>query len=320
MRGQYVFVHAIVAVVLITGAHAVSAQTYPTKPVRIVTANVGGGTDFVSRLIAQGISGPLGQQVIVDNRASGVIPGDIVAKAAPDGYTLLVAGGILWIAPLLQKTPYDPLKDFAPITLPVTAPAFLVVHPSLPVKSVRQLVALAKSRPGELNYGSTGTGSSTHLAAELFKSMAGVNIVRIPYKGGGPATVGLIGGEVQLMFATAGSVTPHVKSGKLRMLAVTSARPSALAPDLPTIAASGLPGYEADTTYAVLAPAGTPAAIVKQLNHEIVRALNRPDMREKFLNAGVDVVGSTPEQLTAAMSGEVSRLGKVIRDAGIRIE
>ncbi len=302
-------------------AGAACGQDFPSKAIRIVTADAGGGTDFVSRLIAQGISGGLGQQVIIDNRPSGVIPGDVVAKAQPDGYTLLVTGSIFWIGQFLRdKTPYDSVKDFAPVSLVVSSPTVLVVHPSLPVKGVRDLIALAKARPGELNYASAGAGSPNHLAGELFKSLAGVNIVRIPYKGGGPALSALLSGEVQMLFATAASVTSHVKSGRLRTLAVTSLQPSALLPGLPTVAASGLPGYEADTIYGMFAPARTPEAIINQLNQETVRALNRPEVKDKFASAGVEVIASSPQKLAATVISEMARVGKLIKDAGIRAE
>jgi tripartite-type tricarboxylate transporter receptor subunit TctC len=300
-----------------------SAQNYPTKPIRMVTAEPGGGNDFSARLIVQGLGGSLGQPMIVDNRggAGGIIAADIVAKAQPDGYTLLLYANNIWIIPLLRRnTPFDVIRDFAPITWAAKSPNTVVVHPSLPVKSVEDLIAYAKARPGELNYGSGGTGSSTHLAVELFKSMTGVNIVRVAFKGNAPALNGLFAGEVHLMIATAGTVAPHLKSGRLRALAVTSAQPSPLAPGLPTVAASGLPGYESMQIYGVFAPSRTPAAIVKRLNEEIVRVLGRADVKEKFLASGVEPVGSTPQQLAATIKSEIVRMGKVIKDAGIREE
>ena len=303
--------------VAIPGAGAVFAQTYPGKPVRIVTSAAGGTPDFVARLIAQAISGPLGQQVIVDNRSSGIIPAEIVARASPDGYTLLVTSNVLWIVTLMQKTSFDPVKDFSPIALTSMAPAVLVVHPSVPARSVRQLIALAKARPGELNYSSSTTGTASHLAGELFKAMAGVNIVRIAYKGAGLAINDLISGQVQLTFITATSVMPHVKAGRLRALAITSARPFALFPELPTVAASGLPGYEATSTYCALAPARTPETIVHRLNQEIERFLRTAEAKEKFFSSGSEVVGGSPEQLADAMKSEMARMGKIIKAAGI---
>ena len=304
---------------MVLGAGMVFGQNYPNKPIRIVASAAGGSGDFAARLIAQGLSGALSQQVVVDNRG-GVIPGEIVSKAPPDGYTLLIDAASFWIGPLLQETPYDPVKDFAPVTLTDSAPNVLVVNPSLPVKSVKELIALAKARPGELNYGSSSTGSSPHLAAELFNMMAGVKIVRVPFKGSGPAVISLLGGQVQLMFATAGSVAPHVKSGRLRALAVASLQPSALAPGLPTIAASGVPGYEAVAFEGMFVPAKTPVAIIDRLNQEIVRVLNRAEVKERFFNAGVETVGSTPEEFAAAIKSNVAKWGKLIKDAGIRDE
>jgi len=317
MCKAYSAVWVITAAATVLGAGAVYGQNYPVKPVRIVTSAVGGGNDFLARLLAQGLTGPLGQPVVVDNRAGGVIPGEVVSKSPPDGYTLLVAGGAFSIGPLLQETPYDVVKDFAPIVLTGMSPSILIVHPSLPVRSVKELIALAKARPGELNYGSANTGGSAHLAAELFKSIAGVNIVRVAYKGNGPALTALLGGEVQLMFPNTPSAAPHVKSGKMRALAVTGSQPSALVPGLPTVSASGLPGYEAISIDAVYAPAKTPAAIIGRLNQEIARLLNRPDTKEKLLSVGVEVVASSPEQLAAAIKSEIALWSKVIKDAGI---
>ncbi len=305
---------------MVTGTGGVSAQIYPTKPIRIVTGGVGGGSDFTARLIAQGISAPLGQQVIVDNRGSGVIPGELVSRAPPDGYTLLVSSSSLWIVPLLQSVPFDPVRDFLPIALTNRAPNILVVHPSLPVKSIKELTALAKARPGELNYSTGSTGASSHLAAELFKVMAGVNMVRIPYKSGATEIFDLLSGQVQLTFGTAASVMPLVKARKLRALAVTSAQPFALAPELPTVAASGLPGYESETVAGIFAPAKTPAAIINRLNQEIVQVLKRADVREKYANTGVEAVGSSPEEFAAKIKSDITRMSKVIKDAGLRAD
>jgi tripartite-type tricarboxylate transporter receptor subunit TctC len=297
------------------------AQSYPLKPLRIVTAEAGGGNDFAARTIGQSIAGQLGQPWVVDNRggAGGAIAAEIVARAPPDGYTLLVYASNVWLIPLLRKNvPYDVIRDFAPITWAARSPNTVVVHPSLPVKSVQDLIALARAKPGQLSYGSGGTGSSTQLAVELFKSMAKVDILRIPYKGNAPALNDLVGGQVQLMFATAGSVSPHIKSGRLRAIAVTSAEPSILAPGLPTVAASGLPGYESISIYGVFAPARTPAPIISQLNRAIVAVLNMPEVRERFFNVGVETVGSTPEQYAATIKADIARMSKVIRDARIQ--
>jgi tripartite-type tricarboxylate transporter receptor subunit TctC len=310
---------ALSAIHALLAAGAVCAQDFPLKPLRIITSEVGGGSDFTARLIAQGLSGNLGQQAIVDNRPAGVAQGEAVAKAPPDGYTLFVTGDTLWTLPLLQKTPYDPVKDFAPITLMARAPTLLVVHPSLPVKSVQELVTLAKARPGALNYSSGATGSSSHLSAELFKSMAAVNIVRIPYKGGGPAIIDLIGGQVQLTFGSASAITPHIKSGKLKALAVTTAQPSALFPGLPAVAAS-VPGYESVAVHAVFTSAKTPDAIIRRLNQEIVRVLNQADVKNRLFNTGIETVGGTPEELAATINSGMTKLAKVIKDAGIRAD
>ena len=307
----------VIALVL-TAASTAQAQSFPAKPIRIITSGVGGAGDVASRLVAQGIAPALGQQVIVDNRASGPIPVEVTLKSPADGYTLMLYGSTVWLGPYLRANAPDPLRDFAPISLAATAPNILVVHPSLPVKNVKEFVALAKARPGALNYGTTGIGSSQHLAAELFQAMAGVQFVRISYKGAGAALTDLIGGQIQLSFATASSVSPHLKTGRLRALGVSSARESILLPGLTTIAAAGLPGYESSSLQGVFAPAGVPAPILQKLSQEIMRYLHSSDAREKFLAVGVEVVGSTPEQFTAAMKTEMSRMGKVIRDAGIR--
>lgn len=304
---------------MVPGAGVVCGQDYPSKPVRIVAPGGGGSSDLTARLIAQGLPAGLGQQVIVENRPSR-IAAEFVSRAAPDGYTLLAAGATVWIGPLLEKTPYDPVRDFSPITWTMRMPNILVVHPSLPAKSVKELISLAKARPGELNYASGSTGSSTHLPAELFKAMAGINIVRVNYKGAGSAISALIAGEMQLMFGTAPSVAPHVKSGRLRALAATSAQPTELAPGLPTVAASGVPGYEAASIIGIFAPAGTSATIIHRLNQEIVRLLNRADVKERFLRAGGEVVGSSPEEFAVTVKSDIAKWGKVIKDAGIRAD
>jgi tripartite-type tricarboxylate transporter receptor subunit TctC len=306
---------------MVLSAGMVSGQDYPGKPVRLISPGPGGGADFVARFIAQGISGSLGQQVVVENRPAGVIPGQVVSKAPPDGYTILLNGNSFWIAPLMRDgIPYDPVRDFAPITLAVGSPNILVLHPSVPARSVRELIALARARPGALNYGSASAGGSVHLAAELFKHMARVDIVRISFKSSGGSVISLVSGEVHLMFANAPPVVPHVMAGKLKALAVTTLQPSVLFPGLPTIAASGLPGFEVASVYALFAPARTPAAIVNRLNQEAVRFLGRSDVKEKFLATGVESMGGSSEELAAAMKSEMTRMGKVIRDAGIREE
>ena len=296
-----------------------AAQSYPSKVVRIQTTEAGGYPDAVARLIAQGLSGSLGQQVIVENRAIAAV--ELVAKAPPDGYTLLFYTSVLWLSPYLREgLTWDPVRDFAPVMLATNSPNIVVVHPSLPVKSMRELIALAKARPGELNYSTSSPGSGNHLAAELFRVMADINVVRINYKGTGSALNSLASGEVQLSFPSAGSVMPHLRAGRMRALAVTSAQPSALAPDLPTVAAAGLPGYEATAYNGLLAPAKTPAAIIAKLNHEAVQIVRRADVRERIFNGGGEVVAGTPEEFAATMRVEMAKWGKLIRDAGIRGE
>ncbi len=303
----------------ILGLGMACAQNYPNRPVRIVTSGVGGGNDFVARLVAQGFTASLGQQVIVENRGSGVLPGDVVAKAVPDGYTLMVGSGGLWLLPLMQPAPTDILRDFAPISQLARAPTILVVHPSVAATSVKELIALAKAKPGALNYSTGATGSTSHLAPELFKSMAGVNMVRIPYKSGASEIADLLGGQVQLTFGTAASVMPHVKSVKLRALAVTSPQPSAMFPGLPAVSAI-LPGYALGSIYGLLAPAKTPPAVIKRLNQETARFVNLPETKERLLSTGVEAVSSSPEEFTALIKADVARIGKVIKDAGIKAD
>ncbi len=312
--------HTIAASMLIAalaaGPAGAANQTYPDKYIRLLAAEAGGGNDLVARLIAQGISKQLGQQVIVENRPARVV-GEIAAKATNDGYTLMVASSTFLFAPLFEETKYDAVKDFAPISMISTAPNVLVVHPTVPVKSVPELIALAKAKPGTLNFGTGGTGSSLHLAAELFKQMAGVDIVRINYKGTGPAINDLIAGQVQMVFATAQALMQHVASGRLRALAVTSPRPSAVAPGLPTVAAS-VPGYEMEALYAMVAPAATPAPVIRKLNEVIVSYLGQAEIKERFLNIGIESAPSSPTQLAAKMKSEVAKVAKLVKATGMR--
>ncbi|MBI4190231.1 MAG: tripartite tricarboxylate transporter substrate binding protein [Betaproteobacteria bacterium] len=308
--------------VMMMGAGMAAGQEYPSKLIRIVTGEAGGGSDLAARLIAQGLTVNLSQQVIVENRpgAGGVIAAQAVAKSPPDGYTLLSYSNVIWLAPLFGEVPYDPVRDFSAVSLAVSAPNFIVVHPTLPAKSIRELIALAKAKPGALNYASGSAGGAQHLAGELFKTMAGINMVRISYKGGVSAVNSLIVGEVQVGFASSASVAAHVKSGRLRALAVTSARTSALVPDLPTVAASGLPGYEMTAKNGIFAPTGTPAAMVNRLSQNIARIVNRADVRGKLLISGGEPVGSSPEEFAATIRSEIARVSKLIKDAGIHAE
>ena len=303
------------ALLLPTAAAWSASATYPSRPIRIVTSEPGGGNDILARIMAEGINNSLSQRAIVDNR--GIVAAEIAAKAAPDGHTLLVYGSNIWLTPFLRnKVAWDPIKDFAPVILAVQLPNILVAHPTLAAKSVKDVIALAKAKPGELNYAAGTIGVSPHLAAELFKALAGVNITMVPYKGGGPALNGLIGGETQIMFPNAGAVMPHIRSGRVRGLAVSTAKPSALVPDRPTIA-STVPGYETMAVIHMFAPAKTPVAIIDVLNRETARTLNKPEIKERLFNIGAEVVASTPAQLGAYMRADMEKMGKVIKDAGI---
>jgi tripartite-type tricarboxylate transporter receptor subunit TctC len=311
---------ALCSLAVIGLAMAQPTQDYPRRPIRIVTAEPGGGNDFAARVIVQGIGGALGQPLIVDNRggAGGQIAAEIVARANPDGHTLILYANNIWIIPLLQSKPtYEAVRDFAPITWAAKSANILVVHPSIPVQTVEEFIAYVKARPGKLNYGAGGNGSSTHLAVELFKSMAKVDLVRVTFKGNGPALNALFAGEVQMMIATAGTVTSHLKSGRLKGLAVTSPQPSPLAPGLPTMASAGLPGYESLQIYGVFAPANVSQAIIKRLNQELVRVLGRQEVKDKLVGNGMEPVGSTPQLLGETMKAEIVRIGKVIKDARI---
>jgi tripartite-type tricarboxylate transporter receptor subunit TctC len=308
---------ALLALCCVSGA---GAQEYPAaKPLRILTSQPGSGSDIVARIIADRLPATFGQRAIVDNR--GILAPEIAAKAPPDGYTLLFYSTPLWVSPLMRSNvPWDAVRDFAPVTLGVNAPNLLVVHPSLPVKSVKDLIALAKARAGELNYGSGSAGSTSHLGAELFNAMAGVDIVRIPYKGVGPALLGLLGGHVQVMVPSASSVLPYMKMGKVRALAIASAQPSPLAPGLPTIAAAGLPGYEADTPLGVFVPSGTPPRIVERLHQALATVLKAPETRNLVIAQGSDVVASSPAEFAATLKSEIARWAKLIKAKGLKEE
>jgi len=305
-------------------AHA-GAQNYPNKPIRmIVTFAAGGGADFMGRMIGQKLSETLGQAVIVDNRAGagGAIGNEAVAKAAPDGYTLLLgAAGPLVISPALYaKLPFDTVKDLAPITLLAHVPFALCTHPSIPVNDAKELIALAKRRPGKLNFGSSGTAGAPHLAGELFKASAGVNMVHVPYKGLAPAITDLIGGQLDLIFADVNLVKPHVESNRLRGLAVTGATRSAILPQLPTVSEAALPGYQAGTWYGVLAPAGVPREVVARLNAEINRILASSETRERLATQGAEPAGNTPEQFAAMIRTELDKWAQVVKAANIKLD
>jgi tripartite-type tricarboxylate transporter receptor subunit TctC len=302
-----------------------AAQAYPVKPVRlIVPFPPGGGTDFVARAIQPRLAEALGQQILIDNRAgaTGIVGTELGAKAPPDGYTLTMATGATISAnmALFPKLPYDPPKDFVAVTLVASQPNVLAVHPLLPAKTVRDLIAIAKARPGQLNYGTSGAGSSHHLSGELLKSMAGINIVHVPYKGTGPAIIDAVGGHVEVIFSGIAAILPQVKSGKLRALGITAARRSPILPNVPTIAESGLPGYEITSWHGVLAPAGTPPAVVARVRDAAAKALASPDVHERFASQGAEPVGSTPDAFAKFLRADIAKIGKLIRTAGIKAD
>jgi tripartite-type tricarboxylate transporter receptor subunit TctC len=297
----------------------VPAQDFPARLIRIITSPPGGNNDFTARLMMKGLTEKSGWQMVIDNRAI-LVAYEVVARSAPDGHTLLVAGGTFIGGNLFEKLSVDPLRDFTAISITHRAPNILVVHPSVPAKSVKELIALAKARPGELNYGSSGIGSSNHLAAELFNVMAGVKTVRVNYKGVGPAVNSLVSGETHLMIVNIPGVAGYIQSGRLRQLAITSTDPSPLRPGLPTMSAAGLPGFESFVLSGTFAPAGTPAPVVNRLNQEIVRAINLPDIKEKFLALGIETVGNSPQEATAMVKSEIAKVAKLIKDAGIRTQ
>ena len=310
--------------VLVLGGDA-RAQDYPIRPLRfIVPYPPGGAADIVARMVAQKLTAALGATVVIDNRAGagGNLGTDLAAKAAPDGYTLLMGNvGPIAINPgLFRKLPYDPLRDFAPVSLLAVYPNVLVINPSLPVKSVTDLIGYARVRPGQLAFASAGNGSSTHLAAELFKSMAGIEMMHVPYKGGSQAVVDVIGGQVQMYFSSVLGALPHVKSGKLRALAVTGSRRSRAAPELPTIAECGFPGYEANNWLGLLVPAGTPNPVITRLDQEIVKAFAQPEFHEKISVQGGDAETGSPAQFAAYIRAEIKKWAQVIKASGAQAE
>ena len=300
------------------------AQQYPNRPVRVVVPfPPGGGTDVVARLVIHKLAEAMGANFLVDNRsgAGGMLGTEVVARAAPDGYTHGIVSGSHAINPsLYKKIPFDAVRDFEPVTMLVSGPGVLVVHPSLPARSAKALIQLARSRPGAIDYASAGNGTPPHLAAELFKTMARVDLVHVPYKGNGPAMTDLLSGRVSLSFPTIPSALPHVRSGRLNALAVTSARRSHAVPEIPTIAESGVPGYEASSWYGVLAPAGTPRAIIERLHKEIVGVLGEATVREKLVARGLDPVGTAPRDFAATIQSEIAKWAKVVRASGARPE
>jgi tripartite-type tricarboxylate transporter receptor subunit TctC len=314
---------AIVAAALIP--MAASAQQYPTRAIRMVIGfPPGGGTDIVGRIVAQKLSESLGQQVLPDNRggASGQIGTEIVAKAAPDGYTLLMAHiAALSILPsLVPKLPYDPAKDFAPISLAAIAPNLLVVHPSLPVRNVKELVALARARPGELQFSSVGSGSIQHIAGEMFKLQANVSMLHVPYKGSGQSIIDLVSGQIHMDFGAIPPVLSHVKSGRLRAIAVTSEKRFSLLPEIPTISEGGVPGFDMSTWWGLVAPAGVAKEVVARLHTETARILRQPDVREKLANVGADPGGNSPEEFAGFIRAERTKYARVVKDAQIKLD
>ena len=314
---------AAVAVVL-GGVGHTSAQTFPSKTIHfVVPYGSGGSPDVLSRVLAQKLSENIGQPVVVDNRpgAGGIIAAEAVAKAAADGYTLFIADtGHVAINPsLYAKLPYDPIKDFTPVTLAVTTPLFLAATATLPIQTVKQLIDYANSKPG-LPYGSSGNGSPHHLGVELFKLLTGVKMTHVPYKGVAQSVPALVAGDVAVLFAALPSLSPHVRSGKVRLLAVGTAARTPLMPEVPTLAESGAPGFEIDADIGFLAPAGTPREVVQKLNSEILKVLHAPDVKQRLAGLGIDVAGSSPERYAEAIRAKIQRYGKLVKDAGARVD
>ncbi len=315
---------SVLAVTLTQGSGQAGAQTYPVKPIRFVLAfgAPGGAPDTIARTIGPKLTEAWGQQVLVDPRtgAGGTIATDIVAKAPADGYTILLASPSHAINPALySKLPYDPVADFAAVSRVADVPNIVVIHPSVPARTVKQLIALARSKPGMLNYGSAGSGSSQHLAGELFQKMAGVKMVHVPYKGGSAVVLDLMSGQLQLTFGSTTSL-PGIRSGRLIALAVTTARRVSALPDLPTVSEAGLPGYEAAAWYAVFAPARTPRAIVEKLSAELARALKLPDVRERLAPQLIQPVGSSPAELAAFLDKEIVKWGAIVKESGAKVD
>ncbi len=312
-------------VLLATAAFANTvAQDYPSKPVRIIVPFApGGGTDLSARIIAQKLSESLGANFVVENRpgAAGIVGTETVAKSKPDGYTMLVVSSSHAMNPAMyEKMPYDTARDFAPISLLMSGPTLVVAHPSLPAKNARELIALAKARPGTLTFASAGHGTPPHMAGELFKALAKIDILHIPYKGNGPAYTDLMAGQVSLMFPNIATSLPYAKSGRMRAIGVGSKQRSAIAPEIPTIHESGLPGYEMSSWFGLLAPAGTPPTVASRLQQEITRIFKQADVRDKLLAQGVEPVGSTPQEFTVFLAAETTQWAKIIKSSGLKPE
>lgn len=318
------FCCALLCILSLSFGIEVFAQSYPARPIRLVVSfAAGGGVDLVARLVGQKLSEAWNQQVVIDNRpgAGGNVSAELVAKSPADGYTIYMSSASVVVNSSLYKSlPYDPLKDFAPVTLLVSAHNVLVAHPSLPAKNIRELIALAKKKPGQINYASTGSGSSGHLAMELFRSMAGIELVHVPYKVIGQTTADLLSGQVSLWFPTMPGVMQHIKGGRMTALGVSGNRRAPALPNVPTIAEAGLAGYDASTWYPLLAPAGTPPAVVDKLNAQLVTILAMTDVREKLQAQGIEPVGSSPAQLAAHLKSELVKWEKVVRLSGAKVD
>jgi tripartite-type tricarboxylate transporter receptor subunit TctC len=314
MQGRTAVLLALVAAAGVNAAHA--QDKYPSRPVRIVTSTPGGGNDFLARIVAPPLASALGQQVIVDNRASRLV-GGIAARSTPDGYTLVVGGSTMQYTPLMEKIDYNAITDFTPVSLLERSPNVLVVSPSLKVNTVGELIAMARAKPGVLNYGTGASGASLHLSGELFMLATNTKLARIPYKATGPAILGLLTGEVQMVFATAGAVVPLMKDGKLKALGVTTAKPTLLVPGVPTIAQQGVPGFEVVTIGFILAPAKTPQPIVRLLNEHIVKLMQQPDVKNRLEGGGSEALSSSPEELGRIMREDDARMRKLFKQLGL---
>jgi len=314
----------LLAIALLLGATGAMAQQYPARPIRIIVPqSPGASTDITARLIAQGLNEAFKQPVIVDNRpgSSGIAGTELVARAAPDGYTLMVVASSFAINPALgRKMPFDSIRDFTTVTQLSKFPNMLAAHPSAPVKTLQDVIALAKAKPGQLSYASAGLATGTHMTAELLKYMTGIDLLHVPYKGGGPAMTAAMGGQTQLLVATSVGLLPHVRAGKLRAIAVTSTKRSAAAPDIPTIAESGVPGYEHEPWNGMFGPAGITKAVLARINAEVVRVLNSPEAKKALEGDGADIVGGTPEQFGTVLKAEIAKWTKVAKAAGIKAE